>query len=96
MRTTFLKALRTTAFGLSLLLFGLLGQGGVAPIAAQDTTTEVVDDAEAAVQTTEDEADDGDNGRWGLLGLLGLAGLAGLLRRPARAVITDPTPTRRT
>ena len=66
--------------GLALaLLLAAFAAGGVVP-----------GEAEAAVQTVEDEADDGGFDDWGLLGLLGLAGL---LRRPARAVVVADRPT---
>lgn len=88
MDTKLWSALRTGGLALALLL----GAASVAPAAAQTETA----DEPVAAQTSDTEEDDGGFDDWGLLGLLGLAGLAGLARRPARNVVVDPTPTRRT
>lgn len=86
MKNRMLTPLRTAGLVVGLGLAGVVA----APSSAQDatepaaTTTAQVDDTETVVE--EDEGFDD----WGLLGLLGLGGL---LRRPARAVVVDPTPT---
>lgn len=70
-----------TAFLAALLTFGLVA---VAPVAAQDDATEVVDEATQQAEEVQEESEGFDD--WGLLGLLGLAGLAGLMRRPQPVV----------
>jgi MYXO-CTERM domain-containing protein len=55
-----------------------LSLGGISVAAAQDTGTDVVEEA---------TNDSGDTGLFGLLGLLGLAGLFGLKRRDDRTYV---------
>lgn len=80
----------------------LVAFGAVAatPAVAQDET-EVVEEAEGAVEETaaqaEDVVEEDDEGfEWGLLGLLGLLGLAGLFRRPQPVVHDVERPATRT
>lgn len=85
---------RLSAIAAVVALALTLAVGGSAT-AQEEQATEVVGEAQDAVDTATgavDDDGDGDSGRWGLLGLLGLGGLAGLLKKPQRTVV-DQTRT---
>ena len=62
----------------TLMAAVVLSLGGVSIASAQDTGTDVVEEA---------TNDNGDTGLFGLIGLLGLAGLFGLKRRDDRTYV---------
>ena len=89
MNTRIPLVLRTAGCAFALVVAGAVAS----PISAQEATetaTTATTTAQVETTTPVTREEEGGFDDWGLLGLLGLGGL---LRRPARAVIVDPTPT---